>query len=265
MRQAPRIGLVSIAAVLTLLLLLPLAGLILRALTDGDVVTQLTTGKTWDAIQLSMFTATITLLIIVLLGTPLAYLLAHSQSRIARLTNTLIDLPLVLPPTVAGIALLTAFGRNSYLGSALEELGIRLSFTIVAVILAQIFVAAPFYIRAAYAGFVSADPRFEGIAYTLGLSRWHTFRSITLPLIWPTLVGGALLCWARALGELGATLLFAGSLPGKTQTMPLAILETFESEAGLAGAVSLSVVLLGFAFILLFALHRVTHSTGPYR
>jgi molybdate transport system permease protein len=265
MKQASKVGLGAAATALALLLLLPLGGLILRALTDGDVFTQLTTGKTWDAIQLSMFTATIALLVTVLLGTPLAYLLAHSRSRVARLTNILIDLPLVLPPTVAGIALLTAFGGNGYLGNTLEELGIRLSFTVAAVILAQIFVAAPFYIRAAYAGFVSTDPRFEGVAYTLGLSRWRTFRSITLPLIRPTLVGGALLCWARALGELGATLLFAGSLPGKTQTMPLAILDTFESEAGLAGAVSLAAILLGFAFILLLALHRVTHSNGPYR
>ena len=119
---------------------------------------------------------------------------------------------------MSGIALLTVFGRRGYLGDPLSEAGITLSFTTAAVVLAQLFVAAPYYVRAAYAGFSAMDPRFEGVAYTLGLSRWRTFRSVTLPLVWPALAGGAVLCWARALGELGATLLFAGSLPGRTQT-----------------------------------------------
>ena len=263
--RAAQVGLASAAAALALLLLLPLGGLVWRALSDGDVAGELGASETWEALRLSVITATIALALAVLLGTPLAYLLARSRSRAARLATALLDLPLVLPPTVAGIALLTAFGRNGYLGDALDGVGLELSFTTAAVVLAQLFVSSPFYVRAAYAGFVGADPRFEGVAYTLGLSRWRTFRSITLPLIWPALVGGAVLCWARALGELGATLLFAGSLPGETQTMPLAILAAFESEAGLAGAVSLSVVLLGFAFVLLLALHRVTGPAGPYR
>jgi molybdate transport system permease protein len=262
---AGRLALFVAAALLLLFFALPLAGIVWRALTDGDVADELGSSATWEALRLSVATSTLTLALAVLLGTPLAYLLARSRSWAARVTTSLLDLPLVLPPTVAGIALLTAFGRSGYLGGTLDEIGLTISFTTAAVVLAQLFVSAPFYVRAAYAGFAGADPRFEGVAYTLGLSRWRTFRSVTLPLVWPALAGGAVLCWARALGELGATLLFAGSLPGETQTMPLAILAAFESEAGLAGAVSLSVVLLGFAFVLLVALHRVTGSAGPYR
>jgi molybdate transport system permease protein len=157
------------------------------------------------------------------------------------------------------------FGRRGYVGEPLDGAGIALSFTTAGVIVAQIFVAAPYYVRTAYAGFLAADPRFEGVAYTLGLSRWRTFRSVTLPLVWPALAGGAVLCWARALGELGATLLFAGSLPGRTQTMPLAIIAAFESPAGLAGAVSIAVVLIAVALVLLLILHRVTDSRGPYQ
>lgn len=260
-----RSGLVAAAAVLLLFLALPLAGIVWRALTDGDVATELGSSATWEALRLSVVTSTLALALAVLLGTPLAYLLARSRSPAARVVTSLLDLPLVLPPTVAGIALLTAFGRAGYLGDTLDGIGLAVSFTTAAVVLAQLFVSAPFFVRAAYAGFASMDPQLEGVAYTLGLSRWRTFRSVTLPLVWPALAGGAVLCWARALGELGATLLFAGSLPGKTQTMPLAILAAFESEAGLAGAVSLSVVLLGFAFVLLVALHRLTATAGPYR
>ena len=263
--SAGRVALVAAAATLLLFLALPLAGIAWRAVSDGNVATELGSGATWEALRLSVATATLTLALAVLLGTPLAYLLARSRSSVARVVTSLLDLPLVLPPTVAGIALLTAFGRSGYLGDTLGGVGVTLSFTTAAVVLAQLFVSAPFFVRAAYAGFASMDPHLEGVAYTLGLSRWRTFRSVTLPLVWPALAGGAVLCWARALGELGATLLFAGSLPGKTQTMPLAILAAFESEAGLAGAVSLSVVLLGFAFVLLVALHRLTATVGPYR
>jgi len=245
--------------------LLPLIGLGWFAVTDGDVASELGSSTTWDALRLSIITATLTLVLAVAFGTPLAYLLAASDAGWARLIATLLDLPLVLPPVVSGIALLTVFGRRGYLGDPLSEVGITLSFTTAAVVLAQLFVAAPYYVRAAYAGFASMDPRFEGVAYTLGLSRWRTFRSVTLPLVWPALAGGAVLCWARALGELGATLLFAGSLPGRTQTMPLAILSAFESSAGLAGAVSIAVILVVFALGLMVLLHRAATPSGAYR
>ena len=252
-------------AAFALFFVLPLAGLVLRAATDGDVGAELRSSATWQALWLSVLTATVTLALALALGTPLAYLLARSRSSASRLAAALLDLPLVLPPAVAGIALLTVFGRRGYIGEPLDDAGLSLSFTTAAVVLAQLFVAAPYYIRAAYAGFAGSDPRFEGVAYTLGLSRWRTFRSVTLPMVWPALAGGAVLCWARALGELGATLLFAGSLPGRTQTMPLAIIAAFESTAGLAGAVSISVVLLAVALVLLLALHRLTVAEGPYR
>jgi molybdate transport system permease protein len=248
-----------------LFFVLPLVGLLLRALTDGDVASEFRSSATLDALWLSVATATLTLALTLLLGTPLAYLLARSRSSVVRFGATLLDLPLVLPPAVAGIALLTMFGRRGYAGEALDGAGIALSFTTAGVIVAQLFVAAPYYVRTAYAGFLASDPRFEGVAYTLGLSRWRTFRSVTLPLVWPALAGGAVLCWARALGELGATLLFAGSLPGRTQTMPLAILAAFESPAGLAGAVSIAVVLVAVALVLLVVLHRITDSRGPYQ
>jgi len=252
-------------ALFALFFVLPLLGLLLRALTDGDVGAELRSSATWTALRLSVLTATLALLLAVLLGTPLAFVLATARSGWARVAATLLDLPLVLPPVVSGIALLTVFGRRGYLGEPLDGAGISLSFTTAAVVMAQLFVAGPYYLRSAYAGFAAADPRFAGLAYTLGLSPWTTFRRVTLPLVWPSLAGGAVLCWSRALGELGATLLFAGSLPGRTQTMPLAIVAAFESPAGLAGAVSISVILVGFALALLLLIHRYTNAPGAYR
>ncbi len=256
---------VALPVVFALFFVLPIVGLLARAVSDGDVLAELNSSTTWRALWLSVVTATVTLALAVALGTPLAYLLAHSRSPLSRIAATLLDLPLVLPPAVAGIALLTMFGRSGYLGEPLQAAGISLSFTTAAVVLAQLFVAAPYYVRAARAGFAGGDPRFEGIAYTLGLSRWRTFRSVTLPLVWPALAGGAVLCWARALGEFGATLIFAGSFPGRTQTMPLAILDAFESTAGLAGAVSIAVILVVAAMAMLLALHRFTVPEGPFR
>jgi len=256
---------VVLAAAFGLFFVVPIIGLFVRALTDGDVGAELQSTATWEALTLSVATATLATGIALALGTPLAYLLAGSSSRWARAAATALELPIVLPPVVAGIALLTVFGRRGYLGEPLDEAGIAVSFTTAAVVVAQVFVAAPFYIRSAYAGFVSADPRYEGVAYTLGLSRWQTFRRITLPLVWPALAAGAVLCWARALGEFGATLLFAGSLSGETRTLPIAIVTAFESPAGLAGAVSISVILVAFAVVLLLILVRFTSPRGAYR
>lgn len=264
MRHAWIVAAILGPLVFAMFFVFPLGSLVATALTDGDVGDELTSGETWRAMRLSLVTATITLGITLLLGTPLAYWLTRTEARPVQIAATLIDLPLVLPPTVAGIALLTAFGRGGYLGEPLGEIGVELSFTTAAVVIAQLFVSAPFYIRAAVAGFAAVDRRLEGVGYTLGLSRWRVFRSVTVPMALPAILGGAVLCWARAIGELGATLLFAGSLPGETETMPLAILAAFESEAGLAGAVSISVVLLGFAFVLLVALRMITPERRPY-
>ena len=153
------------------------------------------------------------------------------------------DLPIVVPPAVAGVALLLAFGRQGLLGPTLNRLGIHLSFSTPAVVLAQLFVACPFYVRAARAGFLAVDRVLEDASATLGYGGWGTFRRITVPLALPSLVGGAVLTWARALGEFGATIMFAGNLMGVTQTMPLAVYLSLES-GDLDGAVALSVVLV---------------------
>ncbi|MFN8639011.1 MAG: ABC transporter permease subunit [Dehalococcoidia bacterium] len=161
---------------------------------------------------------------------------------------------MVLPPTVAGVALLVAFGRRGPIGQFLDATGVQLAFTTTAVVLAQLFVAAPFLARSLKAGFESVDPTFEAVSATLGVSPLRGFFRITLPLARPALISGSVLCWARALSELGATLIFAGNFPGRTQTMPLAIITAFESAAGLGAAIAISVVLLGVSCVLLVGL-----------
>jgi molybdate transport system permease protein len=157
----------------------------------------------------------------------------------------------VLPPVVAGVALLMAFGRRGVFGDELGAIGIELAFTTEAVVLAQIFVSAPFFIRSAKAGFQSVDHTYEQMAYTLGASRLSTFMRVTLPLAMPAVIGGVVLCWARALSEFGATMMFAGNFRGTTQTMPLAIMTSMESD--LFAALSISVILLAISFVTLLA------------
>jgi len=164
----------------------------------------------------------------VLAGTPLAYLLARRRFRGRTALDTLIDLPMVLPPSVAGIALLVAFGRRGLVGQYLTVAGIELAFTQMAVVLAQIFVAAPFYIKAAAAGFAGVDRELEQAAALDGATPLQVARYVTVPLAWTSLFGGAVMTWARALGEFGATIIFAGNFVGRTQTMPLAIYQGFE-------------------------------------
>jgi molybdate transport system permease protein len=199
-----------------------------------------------------------------MLGTPLAYLLARRQFRGKMFVDMLIDLPTVLPPTVAGVALLVALGRRGIIGETLDSWGIQIAFTTTAVVLAQLFVSAPFYIRTVKAGFEAVEPVYEGVASTLGASPLRTFWKVTLPLAWPSIVAGAILCWARALSELGATLIFAGNLQGRTQTMPLAIIGAFESGRSIDVPIALSVILVGAAAILLLML-RVLARTAPAR
>jgi molybdate transport system permease protein len=191
----------------------------------------------------SLWSVTIT----ILFGTPLAYLLARRKFPFKAGVELLIDLPVVLPPSVAGLALLIAFGRQGWLGSALGILGISLPFTTAAVILAQTFVAAPLYIRAARIGFSDVDRQLEEAAHVEGADSWQLFREVMLPLAGRSLVSGALLTWTRALGEFGATILFAGNLKGVTQTMPLAIYLGFESSLGVA--VALSVMLMAVSVV----------------
>lgn len=245
--------LVLSASGLLLLLGLPLLVLILRVLNPGFLPSLLSTTVT-EALRLSLLTSAISLLLTVLLGTPLAYLLARYTFPGQRILDTLVDLPIVLPPTVAGLGLLLTFGRRGFIGAYLNEVGITLAFTTVAVVMAQLFVASPLYIRAAKAGFSTVGQSYEGAALTLGASRWRTFRRVTLPLAAPHLTEGIILTWARAIGEFGATLVFAGSFRGLTQTMPLAIYAALESD--LNAALVLSAILSLVAFSLLAAFRQ---------
>ncbi len=243
----------------TLFFVLPFVGLLDRAFADDRTWEVMTGSTARSALRLSLITATLTTLIAVTVGTPVAYALARSRFPGKPLVDALVDLPIVLPPTVAGVALLTAFGRRGILGEPIEELtGITISFTTTAVVLAQLLVSAPFYVRAAASGFERIDIQQERVAYTLGASRTRTFFRIALPQAWPALVAGVVLCWARAIGELGATLIFAGNLRGETQTMPLAIISAFEGTAlGLAGAIALSLILLVVALAALVVFRLV--------
>jgi molybdate transport system permease protein len=178
-----------------------------------------------------------------------AYLLARYQFPFRRAVDTLLDLPTVLPPSVAGVALLMAFGRRGLVGEWLDLWGLHIAFTQVAVVLAQTFIAAPFFVKAATIGFANVDRDLEQAAELDGASRSHVFRFITLPLSWSALLSGAVMTWARALGEFGATIIFAGNYPGRTQTMPLAIYIGFELDLDVA--LTLSVILVGCSFLVL--------------
>lgn len=245
-------------------LTIPLLALAWRGIEGGELGDNITSDFVLDALRLSAVTSTIALVVSVLVGTPLAYLLARREFRGKTLIDVLIDLPIVLPPTVAGVALLVAFGRRGVVGQYLDDWGLRIAFTTTAVVLAQVFVSAPFYIRTAKAGFESVEPVYEGVASTLGASPLRSFWRITLPLAAPSLVAGAILCWARALSELGATLIFAGSLRGETQTMPLAIIAAFESGRSIDVSIALSLILVGAALVLLTLL-RVVARGAPSR
>ena len=237
-------------------LLLPLIALLLR-ISPAQLLANLANQEVVQAISLSMVTTAITVVLTVLLGTPLAYLLARRQFRGRTALDTLIDLPMVLPPSVAGIALLVAFGRRGLLGQYLSVVGIELAFTQTAVVLAQTFVAAPFYIKAAAAGFAGVDRELEQAAALDGATPLQVARYVTVPLSWTSLFGGAVMTWARALGEFGATIIFAGNFVGRTQTMPLAIYQGFEQELNVA--LTLSVILLAVSFGVLFVVRRVLH------
>lgn len=242
----------------------PLLALGWRAFESGELAENVTSDLVLDAMWLSAVTSTIALVLAVGFGTPVAYLLARRDFPGKTLVDLAIDLPIVLPPTVAGVALLVAFGRRGVLGGQLDGLGIDVAFTTVAVVLAQLFVSAPFYIRTAKAGFEGVSPQYEGVAATLGAGPMRVFWKVVLPLSWPSVLAGAILCWARALSELGATLVFAGNFPERTQTMPLAIIGVFDSGASIDVAIALAVVLVFAAALLLLLLRVVARSAaGP--
>ncbi len=205
-----------------------------------------------QALELSIFTTSISTFLTILFGLPVAFVLARVQFRGRAVLETLVTLPTVFPPVVAGVALLLTFGRFGLVGRYLQPLGITIPFTALAVVMAQMFVSSPFFINTAKAGLEQLDRRYEQASYTLRASPFYTFRRVVLPLIRPALLTGIGLSWARALCELGATITFAGSFPGVTQTMPIAVYIAAESD--LDTAVALSVVLLAVSFGLLLAL-----------
>jgi molybdate transport system permease protein len=249
------------AAALLVFLLVPLIALVWRAAERSGEIPAGTRDVLRQALQLSAVTSAISLAIVIAFGTPLAYLLARRRLPVGHLIDTVVDLPMVLPPAVAGIALLMAFGRRGLVGQSLDEHGITLGFTTAAVVIAQVFVSVPFCVRAARAGFARVEHALEEAAADLGAPPARVFLTVTLPLVRANLLAGAVLAWARALGEFGATIMFAGNIAGRTQTMPLAIYGRYEA-GDLTTALALAVVLLLAAMLVLLAVRAIGGRPG---
>jgi molybdate transport system permease protein len=233
-------------------LVLPLAGLLIRA-PWSTLPQRLLEPGVLTALRLSLVSATIATAICVVLGVPLAWLLARPELPGRRLLRALVTVPLVLPPVVGGVALLLVLGRRGLIGMWLDRwFGITIPFTTTAVVIAEAFVAMPFLVIAVEGALRGADSRYEEAAATLGARRWTTFRRVTLPLVGPGVAAGAVLCWARALGEFGATITFAGSFPGTTQTMPITVYLALERD--LDAAIVLSLLLLVVSVTILASL-----------
>ncbi|MEU8692074.1 molybdate ABC transporter permease subunit [Streptomyces sp. NPDC048665] len=240
-------GLVALA-----FLLLPLLALLVRA-PWRTLPDQLSSTQVWQALQLSLVSATAATAVSLVLGVPLAWLLARTEFPGRGFVRALVTLPLVLPPVVGGVALLLALGRNGVIGKWLDAwFGITLPFTTTGVVVAEAFVAMPFLVISVEGTLRAADPRYEEAATTLGASRFTAFRRVTLPLIAPGIAAGSVLAWARALGEFGATITFAGNFPGRTQTMPLAVYLALQDDPD--AAISLSLVLLAVSIAVLAGL-----------
>ncbi len=240
--------------ILLALFALPLFALLVRSV-NRDFFSNAFSEQAFKALRLSLVTSTVTTTGTIILGTPLAYILARWKFRLRSWLELLIDLPIVLPPSVAGLALLIAFGRRGLFGSALNILGISLPFTTAAVVLAQTFVAAPLYIRSARVGFLGIDKQLEEAAHVEGANQWQLFYEVMFPLAGRALLSGGILTWTRDLGEFGATILFAGNLEGVTQTMPMVIYLGFERNLGIA--LTLSVVLVVVSVCLLMLTKRL--------
>jgi molybdate transport system permease protein len=240
------------ALVAVAFLVIPLAGLLVRA-PWGNAWEILHGSQVGEALKLSLWTSTLATGISVVVGVPLAWVLARTAVPGLRVVRALVTLPLVLPPVVGGVALLLAFGRNGFLGQYLDQwFGITIPFSPAAVVMAETFVAMPFLVVTVEGALRSADRGFEEAAATLGARRMTVFTRVTLPLVAPSLAAGAVLCWARALGEFGATITFAGSFPGRTQTMPIAVYYALETDP--EAAILLSLVLLLVSVVVLVTL-----------
>jgi molybdate transport system permease protein len=242
------------SAPLVLFIALPLLVLSLVS-SPLDLARQLASPLAMRAFWLTIETTLVATALAVALGTPLAYLLARVSFRGRDVVDTLIDLPITIPPVVAGVALLLAFGRRGLVGRQLDVFGVQIAFTRLAVVMAQLFIASPFFVKAARAGFEAVDWRLEAAARTLGASPWRVFWTVTVPLARPALIAGLVLAWARALSEFGATMMFAGNFPGRTQTLTLAVMSALESD--LETAVAISALSLALAVAALLAARSV--------
>jgi molybdate transport system permease protein len=249
--ERPPVLFAALAIVGVAFFVLPLVGLLYRAPWQ-TALGELTSAEAVTALRLSFVVSLAATALALLLGVPLAWIYARVPFRGRDIVRALTTLPMILPPVVGGVALLFAFGRRGLFGPALDAIGVRLPFTTFGAILAATFVAMPFLVLTVEAGLRSMDRRYEDAARTLGASRWVVFRRVTLPLIAPSVFAGAVLCWARALGEFGATITFAGNLPGTTQTLPLAVYIALETRPEVA--IMLSLVLLAVSLAILIAM-----------
>jgi molybdate transport system permease protein len=247
---ALKLGLAFLLILTMAFIALPVASLFLKSPLDATI-RSLHDPVVMDALRLSMMTSTLTTLIVVIMGTPIAYVNARFHYHGKEIVDSLIDLPVIMPPAVAGIALLMAFGRMGILGHYLSAFGLSIAFTTLAVIVAQVFVSSPFYIRQARTSFEDIDLAFESAARTLGASRVYTFFHVILPIAMNGLISGAIMAFARSLGEFGATIMFAGNFQGRTQTMPLAIYTAMQGDMDVALCLALVLVAISFLVIAL--------------
>ncbi|MBC9823971.1 ABC transporter permease [Terrabacter sp. MAHUQ-38] len=247
-RWRSRITLGVPAAAALLLLVVPLVTLLLRA-EWARIPSDLATPNVLPALRLSLTTTSSTAVLCLILGTPLAWFLARSEHRTTGWVRALLTVPLVLPPVVGGVALLMAWGRTGLVGQHLTPLGIQIPFTTVAVVLAETFVAMPYYVLAVEGAMRGLDPRLESVARTLGASDMRYLRTVAIPLVLPGIASGLALAWARALGEFGATITFAGNFQGRTQTLPLLVYVELERDPQIA--ISISIMLLAVSVLVL--------------
>jgi molybdate transport system permease protein len=238
-------------------LFLPLVSIFISE-SPLQLIEKLNSGISYQALMLSLQTTFVALFFIILFGTPLAYRLAKTEFKGKRALEVVLQMPIVAPPAVAGVGLLLVFGQKGLFGYPLSVLGIHIAFSSIAVVMAQIFMAAPFFVATARQAFEAVDNQLLSVSRTLGVTKSKTFWRVTLPLALPGILTGIALSWARALGEFGATMMFAGNLPGKTQTLPLAIYTALESDSGVA--VAISALLLTVAFVLLLIVGLIDRS-----
>ena len=258
-RRRLRLGAGSLAGVASLFALflgLPVLTLLGRSILDGSLGRTVGSAVVLDALTLSLITTAVSLVLTVALGLPLAFVLARRQFRGKGIFQAVVDLPIVLPPSVAGLALLLVFGRRGLLGGPFEMLGVGIPFTTIAVVLAQTFVSAPLFIRSARSGIVAVDRDLEDAARVDGASELQVFRAITVPLAGAALAAGLVMSWARSLGEFGATIMFAGNLAGRTQTLPLVVYGEFQG-GHLDASIAAAAILVAAAFTVLVAVRLI--------